>query len=274
MFERAHEIVHFVVFINDVALEVPDVERFAFEHEHGLVVHVAAARDGAGGGLAFADENLRAVAFLRFFVEMIFAILELRDADGDGLGAFARELLDLLQFLAQLPRVLDLGHDLFGDLLVAIEEVQQFFAHVVDEFGADFGVAEFVLGLRFEHRVFQANRHRADHAFADVVAFVFGVAVFVDRFEQAFAKGAQVRAAVAGVLAVDEGIKRLAVAAVAVRETKFQRLARCNAAGDKCGSLPSACEIFHARDPCRPWRDWKLSARVGRRRSKSASGRC
>ena len=48
-----------------------------------------------------------------------------------------------------------------------------------------------------------------------------------------FAKRAQVRAAVAGVLAVDEGIKRLAVTAVAVRETKLQRLARRNAAADK-----------------------------------------
>ena len=54
----------------------------------------------------------------------------------------------------------------------------------------------------------------------------FPLRVFVHRLEQAFAEGAQVRAAVAGVLAVDEGIKRFAVAAVAVGETKLQRLAR------------------------------------------------
>ena len=104
---------------------------------------------------------------------------------------------------------------------------------LIDQVGADFGVAEFVLGLRFEHRVLQANRHRADHAFAHVVAFEFLLAVFVHGLEQAFAEGAQVRAAVAGVLAVDEGIKRFAVAAVAVRETELERLAPRNAAADK-----------------------------------------
>ena len=104
--EAAHQVVHFIVLINDVALEIPDVERFAFEHENGLRVHVAAADDRAGGGLTFGDENHRAFAFALCLVEMIFAILELRNANGDGLGAFARELFDLLQFLAELLGVL------------------------------------------------------------------------------------------------------------------------------------------------------------------------
>ena len=64
-----------------------------------------------------------------------------------------------------------LASDLLGDLLVAVEEVQQLLAHPVDQFGADFGVAELVLGLRLEHRVLQPDRHRADHALAHVVAF-------------------------------------------------------------------------------------------------------
>src|SRR5262245_34966719 len=50
--------------------------------------------------------------------------------------------------------------------------------------------------------------------------------MLVDRFQQSFAERAQVRAAVRGVLAVDEGKKRLSVAAVGVGETEFQRLAR------------------------------------------------
>jgi hypothetical protein len=43
--ERAHEIVHLVVLVNDVTLEVPHVERLALEREHGLVIHGAAPRD-------------------------------------------------------------------------------------------------------------------------------------------------------------------------------------------------------------------------------------
>ena len=109
--QALHQVVHLVVLVHHVALEIPDVERLALEHEHGLVVHVAAARDGAGGRLALADEDHRALALALLLVEVILAILELRDAQGDGLGAFARQLLDLLQFLAQLLRVLDLGDD-------------------------------------------------------------------------------------------------------------------------------------------------------------------
>lgn len=37
--ERLYEDVHLV------ALEISNVERFALEHEHGLIVHIAAARD-------------------------------------------------------------------------------------------------------------------------------------------------------------------------------------------------------------------------------------
>ena len=48
-------------------------------------------------------------------VEMILAILQLRDAQRDHLGAFARELLDLLQFLPQLLSVFDLREDRFGE---------------------------------------------------------------------------------------------------------------------------------------------------------------
>ncbi len=113
-----------------------------------------------------------------------------------------------------------------GDVLVAIEEVQQLLAHRVHQLGANLRVAQLVLRLRFEHRVLQTNRHRANHALAHVVALELALGVFVHRLEQALAKRTQVRAAVARVLAVDERIKRLAVTRIAVRETKLQRLAR------------------------------------------------
>ncbi len=69
----------------------------------------------------------------------------------------------------------DLGHDFFGDLLVAVEEMEQFLAHGVDQLGADFGVAQLVLGLRLEDRVLEADGHRADHALAHVVALEFAL---------------------------------------------------------------------------------------------------
>ena len=45
---------------------------------------------------------------------MILAILQLRNAQRDRLGAFARELLHVLQFLPQLLRVRNLREDCFG----------------------------------------------------------------------------------------------------------------------------------------------------------------
>ena len=148
------------------------------------------------------------------------------NANGDGLGAFAGQFLDLLQFFAQLARVLDLGDDLLGDLLVAVEEVEEFLPHPVDEVRADFRVPELVLGLGLENRVLQPDGYRADHAFADVVAFEFLPSVFIDGLEQAFSESAEVGAAVAGVLAVDKGIEGLAVAAVAMGETELEGFVR------------------------------------------------
>ena len=89
---------------------------------------------------------------------MIFAILELRNAQRDGLGPVARQLLDLLQFLPQLLGVPHLIHDLLRNRLVALEEVQQFLAHAVDQLRADFRVAQLVLRLGLENRIFQPDR--------------------------------------------------------------------------------------------------------------------
>ena len=108
--------------------DTPDVERLALEHEHGLIVYVAAARDRTGGGLAFADENHRPLALFLLLVEMILAVLQLRDAQRDRLRPFARELLHVLQLL----RVRHLRDDRLGDLSVALEKVQQLLAPMVN----------------------------------------------------------------------------------------------------------------------------------------------
>src|SRR5207245_2526628 len=168
--QAAHEVVHFVVLIDDVALEVPDIQRFAFQNKNRLRRNVAATHDGAGGALAFGEEDHRAFTFPFGFVEVQFAILELRDADGDGFGAFAREFFYLLQFLAKLPGIFDFGDDVLRDFLVTIQEVEKLFPDLVHQLGSDFRVAEFVLCLRLKDGVFQANCDRAHHALAHVVA--------------------------------------------------------------------------------------------------------
>ena len=67
-----------------------------------------------GNGLAFADEDHRALALFLLLVEMILAVLQLRDAQRDRLGALTGELLHVLQFLPQLLRVRHLRDDLLG----------------------------------------------------------------------------------------------------------------------------------------------------------------
>ena len=52
----------------------------------GRAQALAAARDRAGGGLAFADEDHRALALFLLLVGMILAVLQLRDAQRDRLG--------------------------------------------------------------------------------------------------------------------------------------------------------------------------------------------
>src|SRR6186713_2310711 len=65
--ESAHEIVHLVVLVNDVAFQIPNVQRLSFQHENRLRVHVSANDNGAGGGLSFGDKNHRATPLvLRF----------------------------------------------------------------------------------------------------------------------------------------------------------------------------------------------------------------
>ena len=219
--EGAHEVVEFVVFVDGIAFEVADVEGFAFEGEDGLGVGIAATDDGAGGGLAFGDEDHGFVAAIFAEVEVEFAVLELGDADGDGFGAFAGHFFDGLKFAAKFFGFGNFEEDFFGDVGVAVEEVGDDLLDLFDEFAADFGVAEFVFGLGFEHGIFEADGDGANHAFADVVAFVAFFGVFVDGFEHAFAEGAEVGAAVAGVLAVDEGEVGFVVAG-AVGEGDFE----------------------------------------------------
>src|SRR5213594_3629906 len=83
--------------------------------------------------------------------------------------------------LTKLPAVFNLRKNLPGDLLVAIEEMKEFFADFVDELGTDFRVAQLVFGLRLEDRILQTNGDRADHRFAHVIAVVTALGILVHR---------------------------------------------------------------------------------------------
>ncbi|OQA29020.1 MAG: hypothetical protein BWY57_03402 [Betaproteobacteria bacterium ADurb.Bin341] len=122
-------------------------------------------------------------------VQVVLTVLELRDAHGYRARAFARQLFDRVELGAQLAGLLDLTDELGGFGRLA---VQHLLDHALDfghEIGTDLLIAQFILGLRLENRVFEPDRDRADDAFAHVVAVEFFLAEFVDRFEQALFEG-------------------------------------------------------------------------------------
>ena len=164
----------------------------------------------------------RAAAAALLLVEVHLAILELRDAQRDGTAAFAGELLDAREFTPQPRGILHLRGDLLGRFGVAVQQVADDVLHLLDQVPADLGVAELVLGLRLEYRVLQPDRQSADEPLAHIVAVVLLLREIVDRLQDALAEGAQVRAAVTRVLAVDERVMRF-VEALGVREREFKR---------------------------------------------------
>ena len=223
--EGANEIVDFDVFVDGVAFEVADVEGFSAEGEDALRGDVAATGDGTGGGKTFGDEEhgVEAGVFLR--VEVLLAIFELRDADGDGFGAFAGEFFNGVELGAKGAGFFDFGDELVGFGGFAVEELFDDALDFGDEFAADFLVAEFVFGLRFEDGGFEADGNGADEAVADVVGVVlFLFTVFVDGFKNTLFEGGKMCAAVVCVLAVDEG-EVVFAETVGVREGEFERAA-------------------------------------------------
>ena len=222
--QRAHEVEELLVLVDRVALEVAGVERLAAQREDGLVVRLARLGERAGGGEALADEDHRVESLALGGVEMGLAVLELADADRDGLGALARRLLDVVELAAQVARVLDLLDELLRGGGVAVEQLDDGLLDGRHEVGADLGVAELVLRLRLEDRVLELDRHGADEALAHVVAVELRLGrILVDGLEDAFAEGGEVRAAVVGELAVDER-EVLLREAVRVGEGELERL--------------------------------------------------
>ena len=221
--EALHQVVDLDILVDRVPLEVADVERLAAQGEDGLGVDVAAAGDRAGRGEALGDEDHRVEPRAALHVEVVLAVLELRHAHRDGPRALARELLDLVQLGAQLAGLVDLADEPGGLLGLAVQHLDDHALDLGDQVGADLGVAEPVLGLRFEDRILEADGDGPDDPLADIVAVELLLAEVVDGLQQALLEGRQVRAAVVRELAVDERVVLLAEA-VGVREDEFEGL--------------------------------------------------
>ena len=225
------------------------VERLAAQREDGLVVGVARLGDRSACGVALRDEDGGVLDVLLgllrdLVVEVEAAVAELGVIDVGALVALAGLLLDAADLLALLLGGLDLVLDHGDDLLVHAEIVVQVLGHEVVDVGADGGAdvglerAGFVvelllphvvgpelgLGLAFEVRLLDLDADGAHDALAAVLGLVVLLEELLERLGDGLAVGGEVRAAVAGVLAVDEGGDVLAVG-VAVAQHDLDVLA-------------------------------------------------
>ena len=224
--------VEFLIFVHHFLGQPEAVERLATQAEHGLQIHVARLRDRAAGRVAFGDEQRGVETRIAFFVGQVHAaVAQFLVVQVSFLGAFVGEFLDarnLLAFAFRLPDALFNG---LGYVLVLVQVVVQVPLHeVADEFahrhtvGGHVQRAEFGLGLRLEHRVLHPHADGGNGRGPDVGGIVVLAEKLADRVHQRFAESGQVRAALCGVLAVDERIIFLAIL-VAVRENQLNILA-------------------------------------------------
>ena len=229
--ERLDEVEELLVLVEDVLVEPARVEALAAQEEDRLVHRVARAAERAARRLALSEEDHRVLALglpglLVDLVELqvVLAVLELRNAHRDGLRPLARLLLYRVELRAYLPRLLDLGDELLGLGRRAVESGLDLLLHLLDELGLDVVHHELDLRLPFEDGVHDPHRHRAEKAVANVVAVELLLrVVVVERLGERLLERREVRAAVGRVLAVDERVVFLAEA-VGVREDYLERL--------------------------------------------------
>ena len=221
--EGHHEIVELLVLVDGRPRAGEDVQRHALQPEDRLGQRVPRRDHRTGGRRSLGDEDRGILPELRV-IEVVLAVLEIRDLDGDAPGRLAGFLLDGVQFLPQTLVLRDLLLDLLSGLLVLVQEVHHGAADLRDEPAPDIGIAQLVLGLGFENWFLQLDGDCARNRLPHVHPAVILLEVFVDALEDALAEGALVGPAVGGVLAVHEGEERLAVIG-GVREGKLDVLA-------------------------------------------------
>ena len=187
-----------------------DVLRFALEAEDGLGHHVARGDNGTCGRGALGDEDGGLIAVL-LVAQMVLAVLEVRDLDGDLPGRLLGFLLDGVELFPETLVLGDLLVDLLGGGRVFVEEVDHAASDLGDDPSPHVGVPQLVLGLGLEDGFLELDRHGPRYSLANVDAAVVLLEELVDPFEDSLAEGGLVGAAVAGVLAVHEGEKGLPV---------------------------------------------------------------
>ena len=220
--ERHHQVVQFFVLIDGGAVARKHVFRLAPEREYRLGLHVARRDDRSGCRQPFGKEDGRIPAEL-CVAQVTLAVPEARDFYLNAPGRFLGFFLDRTEFLAQVLVLNDLVLQRLGTLRVLVEIINNARLDFGDDPAADLGVAELVLGLALKHRRLELYRYGARHAFAHVEARIVFLVEFVDPLENALAERREVRAAVAGELAVHEREVCLAVAC-GVGKRKFEEL--------------------------------------------------
>jgi len=133
--QRGLEEVKLFVFVDDFLGQAVGVERFAFEGEDRLRLHIARGGEGTGRGVTFDDEE-RALLGARVFVaEMQTAIAQLAIVERRLLRAFAGDVADAGQFLSLALVFLDLVADNFGRFAMLVQiSIKGLLYKLADEF--------------------------------------------------------------------------------------------------------------------------------------------
>ena len=229
--EGVDQEVEFLVFGHPLAAFLEAVDGLAPQGEDRLGVGIPHLGDGTGGGVSLRDEDggLFPQVFhsLGEFVvtEVVSAVPELAVVNGRFLGPFAGLFLYAGNFFPFGLGGLDLILNGGDYVHMHMEIVVQVLGDKVVDVGADGGTAvygrgavrsfhllfphiggpQLGFGLAFEDGLLDLDGNGAYDALADVLGLVILLEKVLEGFGDGFAVCSQVGAAVAGVLAVDEG---------------------------------------------------------------------
>jgi len=86
--KTAHEIIHFIILVDRIALEIPDIQRLTLQGKNGLTVDVTTTDNRSGSGHPLGDEDHGVEPLTLIHVEVLLAVLKLGDTQTNGFGTF------------------------------------------------------------------------------------------------------------------------------------------------------------------------------------------